>query len=368
MSEVEDWIAEAQRSGVLESQGQFSLDLERSSQQLGLLQLPEPRAYILKLVQWAVRSRPTRVEVEANRKRVRVWHNGEPADFGEILKANTHLLQSGPLGHLAIGLNTARTLKPTALWMESNGHRVDLVPQVTIGPSSAPGTAVVLEGLPRRWFEKSLLVGQSAALHWHIIPRMFQLLPDSWGLSLPEVALVRQRCCYGSVPIFLNGKSVLTPINSRPSGPNNFVPTDGGTRGQKLRFLLADAQPGRIPCPASKVGRQQTDWLSAAPHYRKSRPILEEEREEWPRMEQVRFQEKPALAGHAAYYVHTSASGPGVISWLQDGVIVAETPIPGSTAWIRADASDLQTDLSQFRLVEDDFYRERLEWLLYWTP
>ena len=70
------------------------------------------RAYILKLVQWAIASRPSRVEVEVNRKRVRVWHNGEPTDFKELLQAGTLLLSSGPLGHLAIGLNTARTLKP----------------------------------------------------------------------------------------------------------------------------------------------------------------------------------------------------------------------------------------------------------------
>lgn len=371
MSEISDMLESLAKDGELDSKGEFTVSLQEASRKLGLLQLPEPRAYILKLVQWAVRSNSSHIEVEVSGETIKLWHDGEAPDFRQLIRADSLLSATGAMGHLGIGLNSLLALKPRSVRIECDGAFLNLHPELESGvmenPLRDPGTSLVLEGIPRHLFERSLLVAETARRHWDIIPRIFSLVPDALGFRQPESALVRQRCLKANVPIYLNGRCVLCPINSMSANGTNFVRTDPGGRNQWIRFLLAkEAKPGAIPCSPAALGIQKTDWLSVEPGREESRVLSPRDIAEWPRLNSIKFEGQAALPGYANYYKH-SAGKKGTISWLMDGVIVEETPL-STPVYILADATDLKTDLSQFALVKDDHYKARLEWLKSWIP
>ena len=371
MSEISDLLESLANVGELDSKGEFTVSLREAGRKLGLLQLPEPRAYILKLVQWAVRSHSSHIEVEVRGETIKVWHNGETPDFRQLLRADSLLSATGAMGHLGIGLNSLLTLEPRSVRLECEGAFLKLHPELEYGVMEPPlrdrGTSLVLEGVSRRFFERSRLVAETARRYWDVIPRMFSVVPDALGFIQPERALVRQRCLKANVPIYLNGRCVLCPINSKSVEGTNFVRTDSGAANQRVRFLLAEeAKPGAIPCPPAPLGIQKTDWLFVEPGGEECRTLSPRDISDWPRLNAMEFEGKAALPGYANYYKHPMGK-PGTISWLMDGVIVEETPL-SAPVYVVADATDLKTDLGQFALVKDEQYKARLEWLKRWIP
>lgn len=369
--EMSELLKHLAGEGRLESEGDFTLSLKEAGRKLGLLQLPEPRAYILKLVQWAVCSRPNIIQVEIRGKTVRVWHDGEAPDLAQFSQLESLLIADGALGHLGIGLNSALSFEPTSIRLEQGHSFLSLHPTLETGDLQRPfrdyGCSLVLEGIGRRLFEPSPLVRQTAARYWDILPRTFTLTPDASGFIRPECALVRQRCLKGSIPIVLNGRNILRPINSTPSEGINFVRTDSGGKKQRVRHLLSrTVTPGAIPCPNRPLGHQQTDWLAPEPGQLTATPLTNDELVNWPTLESMTFEGVRARPGYANYYHHT-ADSPGTISWLKDGIIVDETPLTGCV-YVVADASDLKTDLSQFSLVADEAYLARRAWIEHWIP
>ena len=289
----------------------------------------------------------------------------------EMCRAESLLSAEGALGHLGVGINSALSLDPSSIRLESGDSFLQLHPFPELGEltkaRATEGVSVVLEGLTWQLLERSKLVRESAARHWTVIPRIFSIVPDSLGFRRPEVALLRQRCLAANVPIFINGKSVLCPINSRSKSAYEFVRTDPGAANQNIRYLLArTATPGAIPCPPKLLGKQKTDWIDSLPDVETGRTLEPGEVVTWPQLTHLRFEGQPALPGHATYYKHPSGR-PGTVSWVMDGVIVDETPIDGSVHVV-ADASDLKTDLSQFAMVTDESFQRRLEWLKRWVP
>lgn len=330
----------------LDSQGEFTLGLRAAVQKLGKYQLAEPYAYVLKLIQWAVRSHASRIEITIRKRDVKVWHDGDPPDLDRIAQAEFLLISQGALGHLGVGLYAALALCPKRVWIESKGQLLQIHPKPQHkslpGSTQTSGTTVGIVGLPRRSFQ----------------------------FRRREQNLVRERCSNAGIPIYVNGRCVLRPIDTRLTEGLSFVASMSHNLGfgnQEVRYLLTEKRtPGAIPCPRLSLGSHTTSWISVEPENLDGACLNQGHLVFWPTYSEVKLQGQPALSAHAVICRHNRNFN-GTVTWVKDGVVI-EKASSGSPVSIIADASDLKTDLSQFALVKDEHYTRRLDWLRGWAP
>jgi hypothetical protein len=95
------------------------------------------------------------------------------------------------------------------------------------------------------------------------VDRIISAVSDALGFGSSEAALIQRRCLRAGIPIFLNGRCILRPINTRPGKNFNFARTDRGLRHSRTRYLLPKkATPGTIPCSRVPLGSKGTDWIA----------------------------------------------------------------------------------------------------------
>lgn len=149
-------------TGTLDSQGHFTLDLDNARRLLRQYQLPDARAYILKLVQWAVSSAPSRVDIEVSKRRVVIGHDGFGTSPGDFVEALTDPLGniSRSLAHLSIGLNSALNLQSERIYFDSLGPRTNIVGALRedIPVAETGWSRLVIEGNRGQMFLGSCLV------------------------------------------------------------------------------------------------------------------------------------------------------------------------------------------------------------------
>lgn len=188
------------QAGRLDSSGVFSLDLDSALEKMRLHQLSRPAQYILKLVQWAVGSGATRVDIRCGWRQVLFEHDGA-APAPEVLKRLLPRIlepEDTPVRDLAIGVNAALKLAagpveiaseqgPRAL-ISTSGHQLESL-------AEPPDRVRLRMRRQRRW--------------WTAL----ELVAGTW-----ESFELREHCRFCPIPIFLNGELVQQPLSAAFEG------------------------------------------------------------------------------------------------------------------------------------------------------
>lgn len=342
--------------------GHFTMSLPDALRKLGEHQLKNPRTYLLKLIQWAVASRPTDVRVEVTSAYVSVAHNGVP-----LSEADARRLPFPGLGeaadHLAVGIRAGLALGARGVHLSAPGWGLDLstgnslatteYSRVTLLEMPRPiaktliihliqGLAsVTLIGLFVAAWSNSSADGVGASVLAATLEAgaySWSFLNDAPGLLSPEVSLARFRCAYADVPIYVNGK----PVNRPDFGLSSTYRVDGSALDVKARLWFHHDRCYSIPEADCRV-----PWVSESEE-ETDLPYLRMEGKACRGQRAIVVRELPGKHGY----------GSSKISWVKDGVIVAEethSDWPGGYRII-ACAHDLKVDVSQFNLVHDESY------------
>ncbi|MCE7869055.1 hypothetical protein DYH09_01625 [bacterium CPR1] len=188
--------------GRLDSSGVFSLDLEAALEKMRLHQLSRPAQYILKLVQWAVGSGATRVDIRCGWRQVQLEHDGA-APTPEVLSSLLPRIlepEDTPTRDLAIGVNAALKLAAGPVEISTErGHQALISARAhQLDSLAEPPDRVRLRlRRQRRW--------------WTAL----EMLAGTW-----ESFELRQRCRFCPIPIFLNGDLVQQPLSALFEGLN----------------------------------------------------------------------------------------------------------------------------------------------------
>lgn len=311
---MEDDFLELLAQANLPGSERSQLEPLRASEMLGRFQLSNPYFYVLKWVQWAVLACARQVWVEVLSDRVSVWHDGPPP---QAPSARELLSLEGEWGHFGTGFFAATRLKPVHIALGST----------TLfgkGVAAAQGVTVVE---PRRKLDIS-------NLPWRDL-RLF---------LRPEAALVRFHCHYAPVPIYLNGTLVNRPLFGVSQRADGFP-----------LFSLSKPVKGLV--------RQQgggREWLAAP---------------DWEGVGDGEFVDlqvsgRPCVAARAMFFYlppGPKASNHSELSWVKDGVtVLKETRLADFPPGLHGVAScaGLELDASQFGIVRDEAYRQRMNELL----
>lgn len=348
---IEDWQKTLLDEARLESHGTFQLDPKAALEKLQKYQHSEIRAYILKLVQWAVASGAESVRLEIDHDKVVVEHDGRgmPRE-----KFPPGLLQ----GHLGTAMVAIYLLTPREIIFESQDYlwrNGDL----SANPPRK-GSRITLLGLARasRWQPLPMLTEQRRLTFAHVDTDgvLGELIWDSLGFVRPELALVRQRCFLAGIPIFLNGKLVNRPAGlAYKARDQNLELSTVRPVQSKFKFIL-DPQGG-LCAPAQPLGELRCSYWdsSGSPTDKKGHRFL---------VNGLRLAGANPLRARAVLYYSSALLELQVVHWVQDGVIVEiEWFKTGPCMYIYCEARGMQTDLSQFKLVRDGAYHSQRQWL-----
>ncbi|MCA9793091.1 MAG: hypothetical protein KC910_14885 [Candidatus Eremiobacteraeota bacterium] len=310
---LEDFLKE--QSGGEGESGRFTVNHARALELMRTYQLPEPRAYVLKLVQWAVACQPSLIEIRADHEHVTVRHDGQPV-ADEVLAA---ILDARvDFHHLSRGLYGALGLAPAELLLTTGGRRYELISGKQETVNGEQETVTVL-GLRKRPLETSPMVRRALRQRWATISvegPLQTMIWDATGLAGLEAGLLRTFCYWCKVPLRLNGKFLNRP------GDANFdyvwndpvlAMTDHNlTRGNSL-FVC-------------HFGEGSTEVLAACPSQKLKLVWAEGEQEVEPGAREVlphiTINGAPAATA-LGYSRHFPATGLGrQIYFLRDGVVI----------------------------------------------
>lgn len=220
--------------GRLDSSGAFSLDLESALEKMRLHQLTRPAQYILKLVQWAVGSGATRVDIQCGWRQVLFEHDGASPTPEVLSSLLPRTLEPGdtPIRDLAIGVNAALKLAAGPLeiatelgqraLISASGHQLESL-------SDPPDHVRLRMRRQRRW--------------WTAL----EMLAGTW-----ESFELREHCRFCPIPIFLNGELVQQPLSAAFEGLDRSEKEcisyrESGWRWWKLEGATANTRRYAVP-------------------------------------------------------------------------------------------------------------------------
>jgi hypothetical protein len=351
MDNLDKFLDRERAAGTLQSAGKFTLNATRARELMAKYQLPEPRAYILKLVQWAVSCGPTRVAISAVSDRVVVWHDGQPVSATRVeeLVSGSHVLD-----HLARGIYGAFGLEPHKLHLISENLCYDLCTGQS-ERADVPGQAIVIEGLKRRFWEGSPMVQNALRcqyLHVDMTGPLQRLVLDAAGLTRPEASLVRWFCAFAPVPISLNGRVINRPIHL----PISFKHQNDGTidlnprayRSGRFCFDLIDDESHLLAPPGEHKCGNFEWYLEGA---------MINPQDQLDSTSILRFAGSPFKRARTVRYFLKNGNPGSRFLFIQDGVVIDQLGHKGPTSeYTLVEVSGMPVSATGFSLVRNDEY------------
>ena len=204
----DELLSELVAGGSLEAHGGFSIDKDKAREKMRQFQLPDPRQYVLLLVQAAVQQGATRIDFQIDHDDMEVWFDGDGFSrgdldelfvsmFGDRRETNLRARQE-----LAVALNAALTLNPR--WLRLHSHRDGVGCSLELRPNADAAEAQ----------EASVLARGGTRVHVKQRFRpglLLQFVRNLHG-TLAEEVFLRERARYASVPIFLDGARISTDV------------------------------------------------------------------------------------------------------------------------------------------------------------
>lgn len=326
MAESLERLLQSMRSeGLLESTGSFTVDFDRALAQQRGRRLAHPSFFVLKLVQWAVASQASRIEVACSRGSVSVQHDGLLPTVEELSRLLSYTLSNSnePVRELAVAINTAMGLPAEVSLLCTGpigGRLLNLI----------PGKPPRLLGLPPATYRVSR-VCVKRSLAWNVF-------------KAPELSLVQERCRWTPALVLLNGKSLADHGRfgtDRTVDPEHHVLElryHQSAQGQDRFFLL----------PSSATLIRESFWDPGAPQAQETGS--------------AGYALALALRSGAAEATGREVSLRVVYRGVELERLVLPSPLPGVVGILSA--SDLRLDLSEFTVVQDEKLKrvaERIE-------
>ncbi len=217
---MKEFLEHARGAGVLDSEGHFTLDMNKAMEKLGRFQLPEPGYFVLKGIQAGVAAGAPEVKVRASRWTTRV-------EFQADLSPVSNLFE----------------------WL--TGERDELTRpqrQLVIGLLAAPGPWTLKLGTTvLKWDQQRLSVSEESG------PEELVCWEVKGGKGVAEV--VRRQARFSVTPVLLNGKSCLAGWET--TGPRYRELGDSADWVQ----VLSPGEGLRLPAlPLAELEQLNTLW------------------------------------------------------------------------------------------------------------
>ena len=326
---MDRFLAELRDEGITDSRGTFTIDAALARSKMAAFQLPDPASYVLKVVQAAVASGASALEVKSGRDYLSMAFRSADRDLcdtavvgGAVLRVSS--LSRSALRHLAVGLNAGCSVAEELRWETPSGTLL----LTTEGLSVEPGGTDLLKLTIRK--KRSLL-------QWFIGSPFFE-----------ELRRLSESCLYAPLDLRIDEREIERPRSAHLCGP---IPDHLGLF--QASPLLEGLRPGRglricYGEPGDYEALSPTRWSRRSG---RRGPLL---LDGWTGAASV---EADALLG-----VAPAMSGLGTWQAVADGVslqpVIEELDHPAAT--LIFDAGDLHTDFSEFCLVRDEALTARL--------
>lgn len=340
--------------GRKDSSGVFTVDVRKLLPKLADYQLARPEQYVLKLVQAAVVSGATQVDVRCYGHFVELDFDGSGLAQAELEGLFAYVFEDQPasrhLRHLAIGVTSALSHQARWVQVESRGVKrrwsmLELDEATRVRPSR------LRKDLTRVTLARSV---ESTVSHWwEFLSRkdIYQMLMGGEQAMLPEQRALFQACQHSAARIRVNGRRLDRPTFGRSGKPFALAWLWGYAENDAyhpdhlvVERYLGAGEPTTFRWP-TRSHAQRCDRHALGVHGAGLPPGVT----------------CPALLG-----IRRTLSWPSVFHYYHAGVLVesrsVETPVPGLIAVVSAD--DLELDLSQFALLDSERLRQRDRWLL----
>lgn len=326
---MDSFLAELQAEGITDSRGTFTMDARLARRKMASFQLPDPASYVLKIVQAAVASRATRLEVKSGREVLTMAFTSQDPDLadtaivgGAVLRLSS--LRRSALKHLAVGLNAACAAATEIRWDTPRGSLILTAEGLGVAEGSSPDLRLTVRK------KRSLF-------QWFMGPPFWE-----------EMRRLTESCGYAPLELVIDGLEIPRAQASHLGGvaQDHFGLSD-------MAPLLEGLQPGtglRVLLPDLNDYQSLGDKRWARRSGKEGPLILEG------------WEGEMTSEARAVLSVTTATSGRGTWQPVLDGVclkaISDDTGHPAAT--VVFDAEQLQTDFSEFRLVRDEEFAKRL--------
>ncbi len=243
-SSVDELIADFATPGQTDSSGAFTISAEQAREKLSQFALFHARQYVLNVVASAVCGGASEIRVTTAPSKVTFNYDGEPLDEQHLQQLWSQLL--GPseprLHELAMALNSARSLSPSQLsvesWWEGQLTRLDVRDdQLQVSSEPGEGSGIRVTVLESNWF---------MAMMW--------LFGSNESLFLKGVTYL------GPAQLLLNGRDLSQKVtfghSSGCAAWRHLVP-----RGQAAALRVD--RPSPEVAPAGQVDEALDDDLEA---------------------------------------------------------------------------------------------------------
>ena len=351
---LEHLLEDLRDDGQAESSGIFTLDASKAEEKLRNFAFSTPYHYILKLVQCAVAGRAEKIDLKINAARVEVNFDGQPLEAQDMHGLMRHLLNEEAdrrLRHLAAGLRGAVGVRPYQIklevWNEEAAFRHSWEEEA--GWQQEP-----LE--PKPGTRHRLYLGRNLG---EALKRAGSGLMRLVGMDTDqEEASLAAHCIYCPAQVSVDGE----PVKRRPFGQPRYPGY----------HIAEDPNPGECRPPPYLVTEDMVDGLMDKGHHLLELCLRDDS--EVPASLPIPATEAtirkglmPEESGHCRAWlaVRAGLERSSEITYVEDGVLLCkktlELPCPGLVGVFSAEALD--KDLTGFQLVENERFREHLNWL-----
>lgn len=342
---LENFLEDLKGEAKLDSSGKFTLDLAHARDKLAAFQLKKTDDLLLKLVQCGVAGGASKMDFESKNTHVRfIFHDlvFNQKELGGILNYLLYREASDnrALTHLATAVNTAVGTRPSTIalasWDGSHGH---------VTRWSSQGKESSMWAPPRGGRPQTLFQLIRTPAEWkETIKHMFNQR-DVFGMLFgwktgwtADQELLAERAAWCPVPIYMNGKIL-------PESPLVM----GRVRSSQQERVIRHASEARLSggagcCGLRITSRALNPWTG------------------------THFPKGPVAAVITADKERDGLQIPSYLELVNDGIISERRMIQGMPrdffVRILAAADGFPTGLDGFQLVEDDNYRQLMDWLM----
>lgn len=339
-AELDRFLQCQHNQGQDEGEGAFTLDPVRARQQLGRFQLAHPGLYVVKAVQAAVMAGAELVTVKVSRRALTLEFECEDGDLTSAQKVresllSVHSLGDSPVRHLVVAISSAASSGVHSItWTTPQG-----------------GVSVTETGV-----EHLGETGSPCSLRFEKrVPFMTWLRGT---VFVDEIRAIDQRCGWGPCRVVLDGRQVLPQgwelFKKDRSDSLGLWPTDAAAyrdflQKNLLERHLASARGGHLVRPPMATGYRPAakgEMLHQKPAGHSSiAPWLL-----WP-------EEEPMELSACSIAITTDLVAPARVAVIKHGAFLETKSLedwghPGSLVLL--DGSRLATDLTEFRVVENE--------------
>lgn len=327
---MDSFLSHLKAEGIMDSHGAFTIDARLARSKMAAFQLSDPAGYVLKVVQAAVASGASTLEVKTGRDSLSISFDAEDGELtepvivgGAVLRVSS--LHRCALRHLAVGLNAACGLVDELRWETPSGTLVLTQEGMSV---QAQGSSNGLRFTARR---------KRSGFQW------FKGTP-----FLEELRRLSESCSYSPLNLRIDGREIERPREAHACAP----PVDHCGFAEPT-VLLEGTSPGR----GLRVYYGPSDGYEAVA----ARRWIRRPGKKGPLMLHAWSGQGYEEAG-AVFSISPAFRGEGTWQAVLDGVSLkpVSATLEHPAASMIFDAGELTTDLSEFCLVQDQALAEKL--------